>query len=238
MGSTEAHNTQDGATKYAPKYFDVVSCMFVAVYLISQVASTKLFAVGPFAFPGAIVIFPLAYIFGDILTEVYGFARTRKIIWVGFISAVLMSVVFMVVQYLPPAPSWQFQESYEHILGFVPRVVIGSIAAFWAGEFVNSYVLAKMKVLTNGRMLWTRTIGSTVVGQAIDSIVFAIIAFAGTVPTGVLITIVGSLYLFKVLYEIIATPLTYFVVNSLKRAEGIDVFDRDTNFSPFTIRVD
>lgn len=238
MRSIEAQLAQNGATRQTPKYFDVVSCMFVAIYLISQIASTKLFAVGPFAFPGAIVIFPLAYIFGDVLTEVYGFARTRKVIWVGFVAAILMSFVLMVVQYLPPAPSWQFQKSYEQILGFVPRVVIGSIAAFWAGEFVNSYVLAKMKVLTHGRMLWTRTIGSTVIGQAIDSIVFAIIAFAGTVPASVLISIVGSLYLFKVFYEILATPMTYFVVNLLKRAEGIDVYDHETDFSPFTIRVD
>lgn len=233
MSNIQPQQVRDETVIDSPRYFDIVSCMFVAVYLISQVASAKLFAVGAFTFPGAIVIFPIAYIFGDILTEVYGYARTRRVIWIGFIAAVLMSLVLLVIQYLPPAPDWPFQKSYEQILGFIPRVVVGSIAAYWAGEFVNSFVMAKMKVWTNGRMLWARTIGSTVVGQAVDSLVFGTIAFAGTVPTSILISIVGSLYLFKVLYEVVATPLTYVIVNALKRAEGIDVYDRTTRFSPF-----
>jgi len=216
-----------------PRYYDVVACLFVAVYLISQVASVKLISVGPFQAPGAIILFPFAYIFGDVLTEVYGYARTRRIIWLGFASAILMAGTFLAIQHLAPAPNWTFQREYELILGFVPRIVLGSIFAYWAGEFINSYVLAKMKLLTKGRFLWTRTIGSTVIGQAVDSVVFAGVAFYGVVPLTVLANIAGSIYLLKVLYEVLATPLTYAVVGFLKRAEGIDVFDRRTDFSPF-----
>ncbi|MFN0278661.1 MAG: queuosine precursor transporter [Pyrinomonadaceae bacterium] len=216
-----------------PKYFDVIACIFVAVYIISQVSSAKLISLGPFVFPGAIVVFPFAYIFGDILTEVYGFSRTRRVIWLGFITAALLAIVLVIVQFLPSAPNWSFQQGYEQILGVVPRVVLGSLLAYWAGEFVNSYVLAKMKIWTDGKMLWSRTIGSTVVGQFVDSIVFGVVAFAGIIPWSVIITLIGSIYVFKVLYEILATPLTYFIVNRLKRAEGIDVYDRKTSFTPF-----
>jgi queuosine precursor transporter len=216
-----------------PRYFAVISSLFVAVYLVSQVASTKLIALGPLQVPGAIVIFPIAYIFGDILTEVYGYARTRRTIWAGFISAIFLSVVLWIVQILPPAPSWTKQDAYEAILGFVPRIVLGSILAYWAGEFANSYVLARMKVWTQGRMLWSRTIGSTIVGQGIDSFVFAAVAFGGTIPSAVLFRVMASLYLLKVMYEVLATPLTYAIVFALKRIEGIDVFDRSTDFNPF-----
>ncbi len=217
------------------RYFDLVAMLFVSVYLISQVASTKLIAVGPFQFPGAIVLFPITYIFGDILTEVYGYARTRRVIWTGLAAAILMAVVLWIVQILPAPESWKNQQQYVDILGFVPRIVLASILAFWAGEFVNSYVLAKMKVMTSGRHLWSRTIGSTVVGQAIDSAVFASVAFGGTLPISILVTIVGSLYMAKVTYEIVATPLTYWIISFLKRAEGVDTYDRDTDFSPFRL---
>lgn len=215
------------------RYYDVIATLFVAVYLISQVASAKLFSFSIFQFPGAAIIFPFSYIFGDILTECYGYARTRRIIWLGFISAVLMALTFLVVQKLPPAPGWNNQEAYEKILGVVPRVVLGSIAAYWAGEFINSFVMAKLKVMTAGKYLWTRTIGSTVVGQAVDTIVFVVIAFSGLAGIPVLLRLSVSLYLFKVIYETLATPLTYLLVGWLKRAEGIDVYDRGTNFSPF-----
>jgi queuosine precursor transporter len=217
------------------RYFDLIAVLFVAVYLISQVSSAKLIQLGPFQFPGAIIVFPIAYIFGDILTEVYGYSRTRRVIWAGFASAVLLSVVLWIVQILPASTSWTNQVAYEAILGVVPRVVVGSILAYWAGEFVNSFILAKMKIWTGGRHLWSRTIGSTVVGQAADSLVFASIAFYGVVPLNVLFSIVGSLYLFKVLYEVIATPITYVIVGWLKRTEGIDVYDRGTNFTPFKL---
>lgn len=224
------HNLPDGNF---PKYFDVIACLFVAVYLISQVSSAKLFSFGPFVFPGAIVVFPFAYIFGDILTEVYGYARTRRVIWLGFISAAILAVVLAIVQILPSAPNWTFQHEYEAILGVVPRVVLGSLLAYWAGEFANSFILAKMKIWTGGRKLWSRTIGSTVVGQLVDSAVFGVVAFGGLMPWSVIVTLVGSIYLFKVLYEVAATPLTYVIVNRLKRHEGIDVFDNNTSFTPF-----
>lgn len=215
------------------KYYDVVASMFVAVYLISIVATTKIVALGPFDVPGALILFPLAYLAGDILTEVYGYSRTRRIIWLGFISAALLSVVLYAVQVLPAAPGWQNQAAYEAILGVVPRITIASLAAYWAGEFTNSFVLAKMKVWTNGRMLWSRTIGSTIVGQAVDSIVFGVGAFAGVLPATSVFSIVGSLYVLKVFYEVLATPVTYAIVNFLKRQEGMDTFDRDTAFTPF-----
>ena len=217
------------------RYFDVASTAFVAVYLISQVSSSKLFVLGGLQLPGAAVVFPLSYIFGDILTEVYGYARTRRVIWMGFGSAIVMAAVLWIVQALPPAPDWPNQAAYEAILGVVPRMVIGSITAYWAGEFTNSYVMARMKLLTGGRLLWTRTVGSTVVGQAVDSTVFILVAFAGRLPWDSMLQIAATLYLFKVAYEVAATPLTYLIVTSLKRAEGVDVFDRGTDFTPFRL---
>jgi uncharacterized integral membrane protein (TIGR00697 family) len=216
-------------------YFDIVAMAFIAVYLISQIASAKLFVIGRWTFPGATIVFPLSYIFGDILTEVYGYAKTRRVIWIGFFSAILMALVLWVVQILPPAPDWPNQLAYQAILGVVPRMVLGSIVAYWCGEFTNSYVMAKMKVFTKGRFLWTRTMGSTVTGQAVDSLVFISIAFSGRLPWVVIFQMSASLYLFKIAYEFAATPLTYVVVKRLKRAEGAEIFDRDTNFTPFRL---
>jgi len=217
------------------RYFDLVAMAFVSVYLISQVSSAKLFVVGGLQLPGAAVVFPLSYIFGDILTEVYGYARTRRVIWAGFGAAIVLALVLWIVQELPPAPGWPDQAAYESILGVVPRMVLGSIVAYWAGEFANSYVMAKMKLLTEGRYLWMRTVGSTVVGQAVDSAVFISVAFAGRLPWGALLQIAATLYLFKVAYEVAATPLTYTIVRWLKRVEGVEVFDRTTDFSPFRL---
>jgi len=216
-----------------PKYFDIVAVAFVSVYLITQVSSTKIAAFGPFQFPGAIILFPFSYIFGDVLTEVYGYARTRRVIWMGFIAAVLLAVVLMIVEYLPPAPGWQDQSAYTTILGFVPRIVLGSIFGYWVGEFGNSFVMSRLKVITKGRHLWMRTISSTVVGQALDTLVFVTIAFGGRFPIGLIVSMSISAYLFKVAYETIATPLTYIFVNFLKRREGIDVFDDNENYTPF-----
>jgi uncharacterized integral membrane protein (TIGR00697 family) len=227
--------TTNPAPPAAPgtRCFDIVAVAFVSVYLISQVSSSKLFMIGSVQLPGAAVVFPLSYIFGDILTEVYGYARTRRVIWAGFGAAVLMALVLWIVQVLPPATGWRDQPAYEAILGVVPRMVLGSIVAYWAGEFANSYVMARMKVLTGGRFLWTRTVGSTVVGQAVDSGVFIVVAFAGRLPWGAMMQISATLYLFKVAYEVVATPLTYAVVKWLKRVEQVDVFDRATDFTPF-----
>ncbi|MCC7355229.1 MAG: queuosine precursor transporter [Anaerolineae bacterium] len=207
--------------------------LFVAVLLISNTASSKILDMGPFTFDGGTILFPLSYIFGDILTEVYGYRRSRRVIWIGFFCAALMAAVYAVVGALPPAEGWEGQSAYVAILGTTPRIVIGSLIAYWAGEFSNSFTLAKLKVLTQGRFLWTRTIGSTIIGQAVDTSLFVLIAFAGTLPTSLLASILVSNYVFKVAFEALATPLTYRVVGFLKRAEQEDYYDRDTDFNPF-----
>lgn len=215
--------------------FAVVGAAFVATLLISNVAAQKLIALGPFVFAGAILLFPVTYVFGDVLTEVYGYARTRQIIWVGFGANALMAAFLALVVELPPAPGWALQEEFASALGLVPRVVAASILAYWAGEFANSFVLAKLKVATDGRRLWVRTIGSTLVGQGVDTVIFTVAAFGGVLPAAVLFTAVWSGYLFKVLYEVAATPLTYLLVNRLKAVEEVDVYDRETSFTPFSL---
>ncbi|MDP2655630.1 MAG: queuosine precursor transporter [bacterium] len=217
------------------KYFLYIGILFVAVLMISNTVAVKLIAIGPFIFAGAIFIFPISYIFGDVLTEVYGYRATRKIIWSGFVALILMSLAYVFVQYLPAASFWTGQEAYATILGLVPRIVAGSIIAFFLGEFCNSFVLSRMKVWMNGKSLWMRTIGSTIVGEGVDTIVFVLIAFYGTLPLAALFTVIWSGYLFKVTYEVIATPITYLIVGWLKRAEGIDVYDRGINYNPFTL---
>ncbi len=217
------------------RYFAFVGAAFVATLLISNIAAQKLILLGPFVFAGGILLFPVTYVFGDVLTEVYGYARTRQIIWVGFGANLLMASFLGLVVALPPAPGWELQEAFASALGLVPRVVVASILGYWAGEFANSFVLAKLKVATNGEHLWARTIGSTVVGQGVDTVIFTVAAFGGVLPAAVLFTTVWSGYLFKVLYEVAATPLTYLVVKWLKVVEEVDVYDRETSFTPFSI---
>lgn len=218
------------------KHLDTIGILFVAVLLVSNVASSKILNLGPFTFDGGTILFPLSYIFGDIITEVYGYGRARKMIWLGFICALLMSLVFIVVGKLPPAAGWDNQDAYNKILGLTPRIVLASLAAFWCGSFVNAFILAKLKILTNGRWLWARTIGSTVVGELLDSTIFVVIAFFGILPNALLVTLVVSNYLFKTAVEVLFTPLTYRVVAWLKANEGLDHFDRATNFNPFRIQ--
>ncbi|NEQ23471.1 MAG: queuosine precursor transporter [Microcoleus sp. SIO2G3] len=215
------------------KHLDTITALFVAVLLISNVASTKILELGPFTFDGGTILFPLSYIFGDILTEVYGYVRARKVIWLGFISALLMSIVFIIVGALPPAPDWQFQTAYEQILGFTPRIVFASLIAYFAGAFSNSFILAKLKVKTRGRLLWTRTIGSTLIGQVVDTAIFAGIAFSGVIPNSLLTQLIISNYIFKCGVEILFTPITYWVVGWLKQQEREDYYDAETNFNPF-----
>lgn len=217
----------------AYRYYSFVGIFFVAILLISNTVSAKLVQLGPLTVAGGIIVFPLSYIFGDILTEVYGYRGSRPIIWTGFVAQVLMCLVYTIVQYLPAPAFWQHQAAFEVILGSVPRIVLASIIAYVIGEFSNSYVLSRMKVLMDGRRLWMRTIGSTVVGEGVDSLVFAVIAFAGTLPWSALFTIVLSGYALKVAYEVIATPVTYFIVRRLKQAEGLDVYDRGIRYNPF-----
>jgi uncharacterized integral membrane protein (TIGR00697 family) len=226
--------TQAGRQGY--KYFDLIMALFVAVLLISNIASTKILRLGPFTFDGGTLLFPISYIFGDILTEVYGYRRSRRVIWVGFGCAALMAIVLAIVGALPPAEGWEYQEAYEAILGTTPRIVLASLVAYFAGEFSNSYTLARMKVLTQGRWLWTRTIGSTLVGQGVDTFLFVTIAFAGTLPWSLFWSIVISNYIFKCGLEAVMTPITYRITDFLKREENEDVYDVDTDFNPFKVR--
>lgn len=216
-------------------YFDILVAFFVAVLLISNIASTKILSLWKFTFDGGTILFPLSYIFGDILTEVYGFKRSRRVIWLGFVSALLMSAVFLIVQILPPAAEWSYQQDFEHILGFVPRIVAASLVAYFAGEFSNSAILSRMKIFTHGKYLWTRTIGSTIVGQGIDTVIFCMVAFYGTIPGQVLWAVILSNYIFKCAVEICFTPLTYAMVKMLKRKEKIDTYDHGIRYNPFDL---
>ncbi len=216
------------------KYFDIILGVFVAVLLISNVASTKIVQFGPFTFDGGTLLFPLVYIFGDVLTEVYGYRRARRVIWTGFASALLMSLVFIIVGALPAATDWHSQAAYDAILGLTPRIVVASLVAYLFGEFSNSYILAKMKLWTGGKHLWSRIIGSTIVGQGLDTVLFVTVAFGGILPFGLLVTIIISNYIFKVGLETIFTPVTYRIVGFLKHAEQSDAYDYSTRFNPFT----
>jgi len=216
------------------RYFTLITAAFVAVYIISNVVTAaKWVTLGPFVFDSGTILFPISYIFGDILTEVYGYRKSRQVIWMGFGAIALMAIVFAVVGILPPAPGWENQEAYNKIFSTTPRVVVGSMVAYFAGEFSNSYVLAKMKLATRGRWLFSRTIGSTIVGEGVDTLIFPFIGFAGVLPMTTLFAGVVSNYIFKVGFEVIATPLTYAIVRYLKRVEKSDVYDRGTNFNPF-----
>jgi len=219
------------------KYYDIILGLFVAVLLISNVASSKILDLGPFTFDGGTILFPISYIFGDILTEVYGYKRSRRVIWTGFFCALLMSVVLIIVGKLPPAADWGFQKDYENILGLTPRIVLASLIAYFSGEFSNSYTLAKMKIKTKGRWLWSRTIGSTVIGEGVDTLLFVMIAFYGVFPNDLLMAIMISNYIFKVSFEAILTPFTYLTVRFLKRREGVDTYDYQTDFNPFAFKV-
>jgi hypothetical protein len=218
-------------------YLDLITAFFVAVLLTSNVASSKIVSLGPFTFDGGTLLFPVSYIFGDILTEVYGYRRSRRVIWIGFACAGMLALVLAIVGALPPAEGWSNQEAYEAILGTTPRIVLASLIAYFAGEFSNSYTLAKMKIMTRGRWLWTRTIGSTLIGEGVDTFLFVTIAFAGTLPWDLFGTIALSNYLFKCGVEAAMTPVTYRITGFLKRAENEDVYDTDTDFSPFKVTV-
>ena len=218
---------------HAYRYLDFITAAFVAVLLISNIASTKIVDLGRFTFDGGTILFPLAYIFGDVLTEVYGYARARRVIWTGFLWSAVAAGVFALIDWLPAAPEYELAAEFSAILGQTPRIVAGSLAAFLAGEFVNSYVLARLKVRTSGRFLWVRTIGSTVVGQGIDTAIFLLIAFGGVLSAATLREVFVSNYVFKVGVEIAFIPVTYAVVTYLKRAEGVDAYDRRTDFNPF-----
>ena len=221
------------------RYFDFVMAAFVTVLLLSnvlgagKVAVVELPWIGTWPFGAGILFFPVSYVIGDVLTEVYGYARARRCIWAGFAALLFMAFMAAVVVALPPSPDWEGQAAYEAVFGQVPRIVFASIVAFWAGEFANSYVLARMKIWTQGRHLWARTIGSTLVGQGIDSLIFYPLAFYGLWDNATLLVVLGTQFALKVAWEALLTPVTYAVVGFLKRREGVDVYDRGTDFSPF-----
>lgn len=220
------------------KYYDFVMAAFVTVLLCSElIGAAKLTTVFGVTFGSGVLFFPISYIFNDVLTEVYGYARARKVVWAGFAAITFASIMGFVVVHLPPAETWKDQPAYEAVFGNTWRIVGASITAFFAGEFANSYVLAKMKIATAGRFLWMRTIGSTIVGEAVDSAIFYPLAFLGIWATGDVVTVMINNYFFKCAWEAVVTPFTYIVVNFLKKAENEDYYDRDTNFTPFSIEV-
>lgn len=216
------------------RYYDIVMAAFVAILLLSNlIGAAKLSTVAGYTFGAGILFFPVSYVIGDVLTEVYGYAKARRGIWTGVGALTFMAFMSFVVVAMPPADSWTGQAAYEEVFGSTWRIVVASITAFWAGEFVNSFVMAKMKILTKGRALWSRTIGSTFVGQGVDSLIFYPIAFLGIWTTQDVLTVIVTNWALKVLWEAALTPVTYVVVNKLKAAEGVDLFDLDTDFSPF-----
>jgi len=211
----------------------VIAAIFVTCLITANIVGVKVISFGLFILPAAVVLFPLSYIFGDILTEVYGYRWARKVIWLGFFCNLIFVVFVWVGQVLPPAPLWEGQEAYESILGYTPRLLAASFCGYFAGEFGNSFVLAKMKVMTKGRWLWTRTIGSSIVGQGLDTLIFVTGAYFGA-PFFVPIMILYH-WLAKIGIEVVATPFTYAIVNFLKKKEAIDTYDYETNFNPFLV---
>jgi uncharacterized integral membrane protein (TIGR00697 family) len=217
------------------RYLDALTIGFVVVLLVSNLVGPKICKIGPLLISGAEFLFPITYICGDVFTEVYGYAASRRAIWLGFFGMGLLALIGQLAVELPPAPTWHDQQAFATVFGLVPRFAIASLIAYWAGEFTNSYTLARLKLLTGGRFLWTRTIGSTISGQFVDTVVIILIAFWGVESPSRLVIMIASSYGIKVAYETLATPLTYLVVGWLKRAEGIDVFDRGTDFNPFAL---
>jgi queuosine precursor transporter len=221
----------ESARRY--KYLDVLTTMFVVILLVSNLVAQKICMIGPFAVSGAVLLFPITYIFGDVFTEVYGFSASRRAIWLGFFGTALLYVMGAVVIALPGAPEWKNQQAFTVVFGFIPRILAASLIAFWAGEFANSYTMARLKLLTNGEKLWTRTIGSTVVGQGVDTVLVITLTFAGRYPVHTLLNIIVTGYMLKVGYEVVAMPITYIVIGWLKASEHADAFDRNENFNPF-----
>ena len=216
-------------------WFVVVTAVFVTSLITANIIAVKLVGIASLVFPAAVIIFPISYIFGDVLTEVYGYQRARQVIWLGFLCNLLAVIAIHLGHILHPASFWQGQPAHEKIPGYTPRLPVASFIADLIGEFANSIVLAKMKIATRGRWLWTRTIGSTLVGEGLDSMVFISIAFFGTIPSSALTSTIITQWLMKSAYEALVTPLTYLAVNFLKRQEGIDFFDYDTQFNPLRI---
>lgn len=223
------------STDLVSQRFLVIVALFVSCLVVANIVAVKLVSVGGMILPAGVVVFPITYILGDVLTEVYGYARARRVIWLGFLCNLVTVAAIAVAGALPGAYFWDGQAAFDRILGMTPRILAASFVAYLAGEFVNAYVLARLKVALEGRMLWLRTISSTVIGQFFDSTIFVVLAFAGILPPTLIVTAIVTQWLFKSAYEAAATPITYLVVRWLKRAEGIDVYDRDTRFNPLIL---
>lgn len=213
--------------------FVIITALFITCLITANIIAVKVISVGFLLLPAAIIVFPLSYIFGDILTEVYGYRLARRVIWLGFLCNLIFVIFAWIGQALPPASFWEGQAAYESILGYTPRLLVASFCGYIVGEFANSFILAKMKILTRGRWLWTRTIGSTIAGQGLDTSIFIVLAFIGTPPFAPIMVIYH--WLTKVAIEAVATPVTYAAVNYLKNKESIDTYDNQTNFNPFLI---
>jgi len=225
--------------RYYDLFLGAYVCILLCANLIgaSKVTTVQLPLIGPVTFLAGVLFFPISYLFGDILTEVYGYARDRRVVWSGFAALVFAAIMATVIVHLPPAASFQAEQpAVEAIFGNTPRIVCASIVAFWCGSFVNSYVLAKMKIWSSGRWLWTRLVGSTLCGELVDSAIFYFVAFYGRMPASHLIAVMFTQYVLKSGWEILATPLTYRVVAFLKKAENEDYYDTDTNFTPFSLK--
>ena len=233
MNGIEKQQPRRSAGSY--RYLNLVTGIFVTCLIVSNIIVVKIVSVGPLILSGAIVIFPISYIFGDILTEVYGYARSRQVIWIGFACNLLAVLSIQAAAMLPAADFWDGQVAYDRILGYAPRFLIASLIAYLCGEFVNSFILAKLKILTRGRWLWSRTIGSTLFGEFVDTAVFTLIAFTGTLTPVEMVNISIVEWFLKCMYEVVATPVTYAVVNYLKRTEHEDYYDYDTDFNPLRV---
>jgi len=220
----------------AYRYYDLVMAAFVTVLLCANViGASKVAQVWGFTFGAGVLFFPISYVFGDVLTEVYGYARARRVVWAGFAALAFASFMSWAILAFPPAPEWGQQPAFVTVFASTPRIVLASLIAYFSGEFCNSYVLAKMKLWTGGRLLFTRTIGSTILGEAVDSLIFYPLAFYGTWPNRLVLKVLAANYVLKVGWEVLITPFTYRVVNFLKRAEDEDYFDRGTDFTPFSL---
>ncbi len=229
-----SHLNQETAPR-GTRFLPVITGLFVGILILSNVLAAKMVGLGPFVFDGGTLLFPLSYIFGDVLTEVYGYRESRKVIWTGLAMLLIMSLNVWLIGALPAEASWKFQGDYDNILMQMPRIACGSIVAYFIGEWSNSAVLSKMKVLMKGRRLWARTIGSTLVGELLDSAVFVTVAFAGLYPARVLVVMALSNYLFKTVIEIVFTPVTYGVIGFLKKSERTDVYDVGVRYNPLPL---
>lgn len=233
----ESVKTEQGSSekRVNSNRFVIIVALFITCLIAANITAVKLVNLYGFILPAAILVFPISYILGDVLTEVYGYRLARRVIWLGFLCNLLVVAAIWVGQLLPPASFWDGQKSYERILGFTPRLLMASFLAYLVGEFANAVILAKLKIVTGGRWLWLRTIGSSIVGQGLDSLLFITLAFTGTIPFVALLTAILTQWIAKCIYEAAATPLTYMIVNYLKRKEGMDVYDHDTSFNPLSI---